>query len=247
MVSTRGLVYKDKKTHKIMDMYEGETPKVIQIFGSEPDVIKKVVEKLNENAEKLANQYEDAEFWANREYEQSMNSIEQAYGDIDKLVANWMKKYGKDDKTLTDAYQSLTNANISLEDILTNLDISINALNETVGNNGKINPVDGVKSFDTGGEIVGSGLAFVHDKERVLTQGQNIAWTKLVNNIDSANKLVDIAKLNIQGYRSNGLSGVNKDSQMVIHSVSCNFPSITSTDGLQRAILELPRLALQKK
>ena len=49
MVSTKGLVYKDKKTHKIMDMYEGETPKVIQIFGSEIEVIKKVVEKLNEN------------------------------------------------------------------------------------------------------------------------------------------------------------------------------------------------------
>ena len=49
MVSTKGLVYRDKKTHKIMDMYEGENPKVIQIFGSEVDVIKKVVEKLNEN------------------------------------------------------------------------------------------------------------------------------------------------------------------------------------------------------
>lgn len=49
MVSTKGLVYKDKKTHKIMDMYEGENPKVIQIFGSEIDVIKKVVEKLNAN------------------------------------------------------------------------------------------------------------------------------------------------------------------------------------------------------
>lgn len=49
MVSTKGLIYKDKKTHKIMDMYEGENPKVIQIFGSEPSVIKRVVERLNEN------------------------------------------------------------------------------------------------------------------------------------------------------------------------------------------------------
>ena len=49
MVSAKGLVYKDKKTHKIMDMYEGENPKVIQIFGSDIEVIKKVVEKLNEN------------------------------------------------------------------------------------------------------------------------------------------------------------------------------------------------------
>lgn len=49
MVSTRGLVYQDKKTHKIMDMHENETPKVIQIFGSEPDIIKQVVLKLNES------------------------------------------------------------------------------------------------------------------------------------------------------------------------------------------------------
>lgn len=49
MVSTKGLVYKDKKTHKIMDMHENENPKVIQIFGSEADVIKKVIEKLNDN------------------------------------------------------------------------------------------------------------------------------------------------------------------------------------------------------
>ncbi len=49
MVSTKGLVYKDHKTHKIMDGYEGESPRVVQIFGSEPEVLKKVIIKLNEN------------------------------------------------------------------------------------------------------------------------------------------------------------------------------------------------------
>ena len=49
MVSTKGLVYKDHKTHKIMDGYDGEKPRVVQIFGSEPEVLKKVVRKLNEN------------------------------------------------------------------------------------------------------------------------------------------------------------------------------------------------------
>jgi len=48
MVSTKGLVYKDHKTHKIMDGYEGESTRVVQIFGSEPEVLKKVVIKLNE-------------------------------------------------------------------------------------------------------------------------------------------------------------------------------------------------------
>lgn len=49
MVSTKGLVYKDNKTHKIMDGYEGETPRVVQIFGSEPEVLKKVILKLNDD------------------------------------------------------------------------------------------------------------------------------------------------------------------------------------------------------
>jgi len=48
MVSTKGLVYKDHKTHNIMDGYIGESPRVVQIFGSEPEVLKKVIIKLNE-------------------------------------------------------------------------------------------------------------------------------------------------------------------------------------------------------
>ena len=49
MVSSKGLVYKDYKTHKIMDGYEGESPRVVQIFGSDTEVLKKVILKLNEN------------------------------------------------------------------------------------------------------------------------------------------------------------------------------------------------------
>ena len=49
MVSAKGLIYQDKKTHKIMDMYENESPKVVQIFGRDPEVLKKVVEKLNKS------------------------------------------------------------------------------------------------------------------------------------------------------------------------------------------------------
>ena len=49
MVSTKGLVYKDKKTHKIMDPYEGEEIKVVQIFGSDVDVLKKVILQFNDN------------------------------------------------------------------------------------------------------------------------------------------------------------------------------------------------------
>lgn len=46
MVSAKGLVYQDKKTHKIMDMYDRESPKVVQIFGSDANILKQVVERL---------------------------------------------------------------------------------------------------------------------------------------------------------------------------------------------------------
>ena len=49
MVSTKGLVYNDKKTHKIMDGYKGESPRVVQIFGSDIEALKKVVDKFNED------------------------------------------------------------------------------------------------------------------------------------------------------------------------------------------------------
>lgn len=49
MVSTKGLVYNDHKTHKIMDGYDGESPRVVQIFGSDVEVLKKVVLKFNDN------------------------------------------------------------------------------------------------------------------------------------------------------------------------------------------------------
>lgn len=49
MVSSKGLIYKDFKTHKIMDMFDLEYPKVVQIFGNDVDILKKVIEKLNSN------------------------------------------------------------------------------------------------------------------------------------------------------------------------------------------------------
>ena len=207
------------------------------------------IDKLNENMENLANQYEDAEFWAEREYEQTMNSIELAYGNIDKLVADWMNKYGTNTDKLTKSYESVVKANNSLESSLKSLETSINAHYETVGNNGTIGTKDGVKSFDTGGEIKGSGLALVHDKERVLTQKQNVDFIKLLNNIDTLNKLIDISKVSIPNYKNinSNIKSKDSNSQVVINGVNCNFPNVTSPDGIQKAILELPRLALQYK
>ena len=209
------------------------------------------IDELNANAENLSKQYEDAEFWADREYEQTMNNIEQVYGDIDSLVEQWMNTYGTTTDNLISSYQSLTNASIALENSLVDLTIKNNASYETVGSTNTIITKDGVKSFDTGGEIVGSGLAFVHDKERVLTQEQNANYMKLLDNIAYAKKLVDVSKINIQNYQQarESISDAQESqkAQTIIENVTCNFPNITTTDGLQKAILDLPRIALQRK
>lgn len=202
------------------------------------------IEQLNANAENLANQYQDAEFWANRAYEQTMNSIALAYGDIDGLVEQWMQANGTTPTVLTQSYQSLVASNNTLNSSIVALTQKLNGEYEAIGNNGTIQP----QSFDTGGEIVGSGLAWVHDKERVLTPQQNLSYIGLLDNIESINKLIDVSKFSLQNYQPLSNSGINSNpSQTVINSVSCNFPSITTPDGLQKAILELPRLALQKK
>ena len=217
-------------------------------WEQETKELEKQIDELNKNAENLANQYEDAEFWANREYEQTMNSIETAYGNIDALVQKWMDTYGTTTDKLTSSYQTLTTANNTLESSISKTATAINAMYETVGNNGSIKVTDGVKSFDTGGEIVGSGLALVHDKERVLSVKQNAQFMNLLDNIKTANKLIDVSKVSIQNYHQIGNNGIgDKTSQTIINGVSCNFPNITTTNGLQKAILELPNLARQQK
>jgi len=43
MVSAKGLFYKDKKTDTLMKLDEAEKPAAIQIFGSDPDIISKII------------------------------------------------------------------------------------------------------------------------------------------------------------------------------------------------------------
>ena len=206
------------------------------------------IDELNKNMQNLADQYADAEFWAEREYEQTMNAIDKAYGDIDSLVEKWMDEYGDSTTELVTSYQSLVSANNKLEQSLVNLESAIESKYETVGTN-KVSTKDGVKSFDTGGKIVGNGLILAHDKERVLTTQQNLYFEQLISKLPQLLKAVDVTKFG--GYISSKTFGsrvsTDKVNSTVINKVECVFPNINSTDGLQRAILELPRLALQNK
>ena len=105
------------------------------------------------------------------------------------------------------------------------------------------------KPFDTGGKIVGNGLILAHDKERVLTEQQNLYFESFVSKLPQLLKAFDITKFG--SYRGGTTFGsrVNADkvNSTVINGVTCNFPNITTTEGLQKAILDLPRIALQRK
>jgi TP901 family phage tail tape measure protein len=205
--------------------------------------IQEEIDKLNDNLEDLSGQYEDAEFWAERQYEQTINGIGEAFGDIDKLVEDWMALYDKDSTTLTNAYTKLTQSNNNLQNSLTALAIAIESNYETVGSKDVK-----VKAFNTGGVVSGDGLAWVDDKERVLTDGQNAYFEQFIAKLPQLLKAVDVTKFNGYAKQINTIKSSNGDSSStVISKVECVFPNITTTDGLQRAILELPRLALQKK
>ena len=219
---------------KALEDYDWE--QFVQALRDEAD-------ELQDSMDNLAEKYADAEFWADREYEQTMNSIAKAYSDIDALVEKWMTENSSSTDELTTAYKNLTKSNNKLQDKITNLTTAIEGKYETVGDNGKIIP-----SFDTGGQIKGDGLVIAHDKERVLTPQQNTLFEQLIAKIPQLLQSIDITKFGGLTRRIGGISNGNENStSTVISKVECVFPNITSTDGLQKAILELPRLALQKK
>lgn len=49
MASSKAMEYDNKKTEKLLEIIPGERPSVVQIFGSNKDVIKNTILKLNEN------------------------------------------------------------------------------------------------------------------------------------------------------------------------------------------------------
>ena len=185
-------------------------------------------EKLQNSMDNLASQYEDEEFWANREYEQTINSIASAFGDIDKLVEDWMSQYG-DISQLTDGYEKLTQSNNTLQEALIRVATALESSYETVGNSGEA--LTNITSFATGGNISNNGF-------------KNF-MTKLPALLD----FVDITKFNgLMNRQASTIKTANGDAlSTIIQKVECIFPNINTTDGLQKAILELPRLALQTK
>ena len=49
MASTKAMEFESKKTEKLLEIMEDERPSVVQIFGSNKDVIANTIRKLNEN------------------------------------------------------------------------------------------------------------------------------------------------------------------------------------------------------
>ena len=195
-----------KNAEKALDDYD---------FEQEIKELQDIADELNDNLDRLATQYEDTEFFANRDYEKEINNIEKIYGDIDKLTQKWMSVYGDD----AEALEELVTANSTLEQSIIDLNTTIASKYEAVNNDG-------------------------------VNIGSNGVATALLNNdlIGSASLYSNVAKYNgiTQGVSANNISNIG-GSSTIISKVECIFPNITTTDGLQKALLDLPRLALQKK
>lgn len=48
MVSSKGIEYKDKKTNRLLETHPDEAPLIVQIFGSEPDVMARAARSVEE-------------------------------------------------------------------------------------------------------------------------------------------------------------------------------------------------------
>ena len=180
--------------------------------------LKDEADKLSDNMEYLANQYDNAEFFANREYERTINSIADTFGDIDKLVQDWIQKYGDNNE----AYQKLVNSNSNLTTALKELTIAIDSQWETVGTYGELS----------------------------ISTGQTSSFNALLQQLSLSSLIqsADVTKFGSLSNKNMPVLRVGENSTATtISKVECVFPNITTTDGLQKAILDLPMLALQKK
>ena len=181
------------------------------------------IDAIQKDLDDKNSQYEDAEFWADRDYENIINGIEKTYGDIDALVEQWMNTYGGDSTKLIEGYQAVVSSNNALENALVQLTIAIESRYETVGV-GTVGILDGVKHQR------------IPDIVNAFLNRPNI-------------RNADVTKFNsMMGEKGSVVSGSStSQNSTVISKVECVFPNINSTDGLQKAILDLPRLALQNK
>ena len=217
-------------------------------YEQETDRIQEQIDAIQSEMDEKSKAYEDMEFHLSQSLESQINAIEEYYADIEKLTQDRMDNY---QKVYGDAWDKVISIAQTKLDKLSALNTKLEGQSEyafeTVGTNNTY--VKTIQSFDTGGKIGGSGVAFVHDKERVLTEKQNYLFEQMVSKLPQLIKLANITKL--AGFGNNNIGGVtnNSDSKKttIIDKVECIFPNINTTDGLQRAILDLPRLALQTK
>lgn len=206
------------------------------------------INALNKEKEEKSNTYSDNEFHLKQSLEAQTNSIEEYYDDIDKItqkrMADYQKIYGDEwDKVIGIAQQKVA----KLSALNTELTAKSQYAFETVGTDNTY--VKKIQSFGIGGTIRGSGLAFVHDKERVLTSQQNSLFEKVVSKLPNLLKISDMfRRTDVVNSRISGVNNNNNTSsdKITINKVECVFPNATNSTEIQKAILGLPRLAIQK-
>ncbi len=209
------------------------------------------IDALKREMEEKSSVYEDSEFHLKQSLDAQKNAIEKYYVDIEQLTIDYMSKLesqygGAWDRviaTVQDKLDRLDKLNKELSGRSQYEYSSVGFNNRYTGNFDSPNPV----RFDSGGDANNSGLAYLDKKERVLSSQQTFLFEKLVGYMPRLLEMFDVTKFNYKQRNSPNAYNSSEKRGMVINKVECVFPNVKSPDGIQKAILDLPRLALQTK
>lgn len=213
-------------------IYDKDTKK----YKDEAEAIEKEINRKNEI-------YNNSKFYFDRSYEAQKNSIEKYYADISEMTNDYMakleKQYGASwDKIIVSIQMKLYELDKLSKEMSSKKQYGFSSAGF---NNKYINPV----RFDTGGYVSEEGIAYIDKKERVLSADQTYSFEKLVNFIP---KLMDSFSIfKFHGIENNVIPEIKKSNnkRITFEKVECIFPNAKNSDEIQKAILELPRLALQ--
>ena len=217
-------------------------------YDEQTDAIKDQIDELEKTQDELADRYDDLEFHLDQKLEAQKNAIEKTYADIEAMTIERMEQYEKTyggawDKVIAMVQNKLD----KLTDINTRLEAQSEYAYELTGLDSTY--VYKVQGYSKGGYIKSTGLFLGHGSpnapEAVLNAQQTLSFSRLVSLLPNMLHTFDVA--GVAGLSSLPAAKRNDGAGTVIEHVACNFPSVTSPDGIQKAILELPRLALQQR
>lgn len=220
-------------------------------YDEETRRYQKEIDALKKEMEEKSSVYEDSEFHLKQSLDAQKNAIERCYVDIEQLTINYMSKLesqygGAWDRVIAAVQNKLDRLDKLNKDLSGKSQYEYSSVgfdNRHTSNFSSPNPVH----FDSGGYVNNGGLAYLDKKERVLSAQQTFSFEKLIGYMPRLLEMFDVAKFNYKQRNAPNIYNSSEKRGVIINKVECVFPNVKGPDGIQKAILDLPRLALQTK